>query len=444
MKKALLFLVLIANFIGFSQTITDTISSEKLDEKRTIQISLPKKYDKNNKKGYPILVVLDGDYLFEPFVGAIKYANYWQDLPEMIVVGVHQNVKDERYEDCKTDSETGLPTGKGSKFFEFIGGELMNYMQTKYSCNQLKIIAGHDVTAGFANLYLYKSPPIFSAYISLNPEMPNDMEANLYERLSAIKQSIFFFHSLSEGDTSEMKLVNKKLDENLKSIKNESLNYKFLEQKGSHYSSVLSAIPDALYSLFEGYQPITTTEYEEKIVKLPSGYVDYLIKKYDKLDKSLGYKISVKYSDFKAIEAAILKNKAYNELEQLAVEANKNYPKAMLGEYLMAQYYERKEDQKRAVKSYLSAYQMEPIGDLTKEMMVDRAEDLKMKLKKEAKKGAATPAPEVPPTTETTSPDVPSTTGTEPVTITPEVPVIETPVQEAKPTKKTKKSTKKK
>ena len=146
-----------------------------------------------------------------------------------------------------------------------------------------------------------------------------------------------------------------------------SLNYKYDDFKGaSHYSLVLYSIPSALYQFFASYQPISTSEFQEKIVKLESGYVDYLKNKYDVLEKALGIKMSIRLNDFKAIEAAILKNKAYGEFEQLAQLSRKMYPKSMLGDYHMAMYYENTGDIKNAVKYYQNGFQMQEIGDLTK------------------------------------------------------------------------------
>jgi uncharacterized protein len=172
MKKIFLFLLLFClSFNGFSQTIKDSILSKKMDKYRELTISVPESYSKDSKKTYPLLVLLDGDYLFDAFNGALNYGNYWDDLPETIVVGLHQNGNNERYDDCKIDESTGLPEGKGEKFFEFIGGELLPYIQSKYRIGNFKIIAGHDVTAGFINFFLYKDIPLFNAYISLSPEL---------------------------------------------------------------------------------------------------------------------------------------------------------------------------------------------------------------------------------------------------------------------------------
>jgi hypothetical protein len=84
-------------------------------------------------------------------------------------------------------------------------------------------------------------------------------------------------------------------------------------------------------------------------------------------------------SDFKAIEAAILKNKAYDEFQLLAEYSDKQYPKTMLGTYQRGMYFEKTGDYKRAAKEYMRAYTQEPIGDLTKEYLLDRAEALKGK-----------------------------------------------------------------
>src|SRR5690606_12897112 len=123
----------------------------------------------------------------------------------------------------------------------------------------------------------------------------------------------------------------------------------------------------ALYQIFSVYQPISMKEFQEKIAVMPSGYVDYLAQKYTLLEKELGLKLKIRMSDFKAIEAAILKNQAYNEFDQLAQLASKDYPKSMLADYHMAQMYEKKGDNARAVKSYMKAFQMQEIGDLTKD-----------------------------------------------------------------------------
>jgi uncharacterized protein len=383
MKKIILFLLMTLSFSGFGQKLKDSILSKKLDAYRYLTVSLPPSYDRETKKVYPLLFLLDGDYLFDPFQGAISYGNYWDDLPEVIIVGLAQNRENERDSDCTFDDSTGLPEGKGESFFEFIGGELLPFLQNKYRISPFKIIAGHDVTAGYMNLFLYKDNPLFNAYISLSPELATEMEVRVAERLGTFKQNMFYYQSSADGDIKKMRTKIATLDENIKAANNTSLNYKYDDFKGaSHYSLVLYSIPSALYQFFAAYQPISTSEFQEKIVKLESGYVDYLKNKYEVLEKALGIKMPIRLNDFKAIEAAILKNKAYNEFELLAQLSKKMYPKSMLGDYHMAMFYENTGDIKNAVRYYQNGFQMQEIGDLTKDMMLGKADELRVQIKK--------------------------------------------------------------
>jgi uncharacterized protein len=429
MKKLLLLVILIASNSIFSQKrITDTITSQKLNEDREITIGLPPSYEKNSKQSYPILLLLDGDFLFDPFQGALSYGYYWDDLPEVIIVGISQNKNNERETDCATEPTTGLPDEKGEKFFEFIGMELIPYIQKNFRTAPFKIVAGLDTTAGFLNCYLYKDNPVFDAYISMSPELPTGMEEQIADRLAAIPKPIFYYHSTADGDVKKMRTRIQAMDEEIIKVVNPKLNYRYEDFKGaSHYSMVLNSIPSALYQIFAVYQPISITEFQEKIATLPSGYVDYLVNKYEILEKSIGLKVQIRLNDFKAIEAAIIKNQAYNEFDQLSQLARKDYPKSMLADYEMAQMYEKKGDNARAVKSYLAAFQKEEIGDLTKDMMIDRADVLKASLPKKGKKGKEEPVVEETPPAETT--DAPPTDT--PPTDAP--PPTETPTEEKKP-----------
>lgn len=375
MRYLLLFLCFITAGTATSQKITDTIHSKKLGEDRVIQIGLPASYKENPNKKYPLLVLLDGDYLFDAFQGALSYGSYWEDLPEMITIGV--SMEKTRDYDCESDKDSGLPSEKGEKFFEFLG-ELVAATEKQYRVAPFKVIAGHDVTAGFLNFYLYKEQPLFDAYISMSPELPTSMEEHLPQRLAAMQRPIYYYHCTADGDVKKMQKRIKALDEAIKKVPIAQVNYRFEEFKGaSHYSLVLHAIPSAMYQFFSVYQPISTNEFNEKIATLPSGYVDYLIAKYDVIEKMLGTKLNVRLNDFKAIEAAILKNKAYAEFDKLADLAKKNYPKAMLYDYHMGMMYEKLGDTKRAAKAYQAGFQKEEIGDLTKDMMLEKADEMK-------------------------------------------------------------------
>jgi hypothetical protein len=377
MKIKLIILLFLSNTLLFSQRIPESIDSQKLNSQRTFNVVLPASYERDLEKKYPVLYLLDGEYLLDPFIGNLNLGNYWDDLPEMIIVSINQNYGETRYEDSKFDAN-GIPTESGANFFEFIGLELLPFVEKKYRTQGFRIIAGHDVTAGLLNIYLYKDNPVFNGYISISPEMPTEMEKRIPERLTAVSKNIFYYQAIAEKDDEVTRENAKKLDENIKI--NPNFKYQFDEIKGaSHYSLVGQAIPSALYFIFKGYQPISILEFKTDIVTLEKGYTKYLIEKYNYLNEKLGINIKPRLSDFKAIEAAILKNKAYPELQELSKYAEKNYPKTTLGLYHQALYYEKMGEYKKAVKEYKKAFSKEEIRELTRNFMLDREEALKKK-----------------------------------------------------------------
>ena len=360
----------------FAQKSTELIKSNNLGETREITIKLPPSYETNTAKRYPILLLLDGDYLFNAFQGALDYGEYWDDLPETIIIGINQ--KNSRSNDCAFDETDGSPTKRSTAFYNFIGEELMPFIEKKYRVAPFRIIAGHDTTAGFLNFFLYKENSFFNAYISLSPELAPGMETQISSNLNNTKKPLFYYQSSADGDIKQLREPIENLDQNIKSIANPLVNYRYDKfNNASHYSLVLYSIPNALYHIFDSYKPISSTEFTEKIVVLPSGYVDYLIKKYQNTTEKLGLQMPIRINDFKAIEAAILKNKAYNELEKLAQIANKNYPKTMLADYELGLMYEKTGDAKKAAQKYQRASQLEEIGNLTKDMMYNKYEDMK-------------------------------------------------------------------
>ena len=112
-----------------AQTQYEFIESDRLGE-RQLKIQLPRNYIENTDQFYPLIVTLDGDYLFEPVAGNVDFISYWDDMPEAIVVGVNQD-KD-RAEDLKISDEDYFPIMSGAKFYEFLGAELIPYIVDNY------------------------------------------------------------------------------------------------------------------------------------------------------------------------------------------------------------------------------------------------------------------------------------------------------------------------
>lgn len=378
MISRFLLLFLLISSIAYPQKKTEEIVSKKLNETREITIVTPNLYETNKDKTYPLIVVLDGEYLVDPFAGILSYTAYWDDLPQAIIVGINQNKdNDQRYDDTQYDTETGVPLNKGNQFYEFITTELLPHMEKNYRVSPFKVIAGHNITAGYINFFLYKDDPVFNAYIAFSPEMAPEMETRVPQMAAELKKPVFYYLATADGDIKPIRDKINTLNEGMKAVTNPKVRYFFDDfTDATHYSLVTYAIPNALYSIFSSYQPITSKEYQEKIVTLPSGYVEYLEQRYEMIEKELGVKMPVRLNDFRAIEAAIMKNGAHEELKDLAKLARKNYPKTVIGEYYEALYFEATGNFSRAKKTYLNSYTLEDIGSYTKDYMLKKAESI--------------------------------------------------------------------
>ena len=120
-------LILISMNVCYSQSldslavsrINDTILSKYLNEKRSIEIQLPRSYDLESDKNYPLMIVLDGDYMFNIVSGSTDYLSYWGDIPENLVVGINQ--RETRFKDTSVfDNLTFTPITSTASFFDFI------------------------------------------------------------------------------------------------------------------------------------------------------------------------------------------------------------------------------------------------------------------------------------------------------------------------------------
>ena len=359
-----------------AQTIYEEFQSAKLGASRELKIQLPRNYEENSEKRYPLFIVFDGDYLFEPVAGNVDYYSYWEDMPEAIVVGINQ--VNSRGDDNYYSDQTYFPVESGAKFFEFIGMELIPYIEDTYRTANFRIAVGHGETANFINYFLFKKEPLFNAYMALSPDLAMSMLDNLPKRLSELEKKVFYYLATATNDIKPLREDANVLNTRLSALENKNIFFGFNEFNGpTHYSLPAHAIPNALESIFFVFQPISRKEYTEGILTLETSPVDYLNEKYEIINKLFNLEKQVLINDFKAIAAAIEKNKLYSEYEALGKLARKEYPDTLLGNYYLGRFYEETGEPKKAMRTYKSAYILEEIGGYTKDEMLERADAIK-------------------------------------------------------------------
>lgn len=376
MKKRLL--VVLMGLLGLNlgaQVKKEIFESFKLQERRNVSYYFPEDY--SEEKTYPLLVVLDAEYLFDLVVANAKFQSRMDRMPEVIIVGVDQGKNDIRQEDCAYDEQSGLPSEKGKMFYEFLGTELIPYLATTYKVAPFKMFIGYDITANFGNYFLFKDKSFFNAYVSISPILAPEMENRVPERLSALDQ-VIFYNVIVEKEASDDRQRILQMNHSINSITKESLHYFFDEyEHADHVSIAANGISKAFDNVFKIFRPISPKEYKTSILTSTEPAFKYLEDRYTMIEDLFGFSKPVELNDIMAIYAACRKKEDYESLKPLAELCKKQYPDTMMGFYFEGEYYEQIGEPKKAFKTFEKAFQMEEIDFLTKDMALEKIDALK-------------------------------------------------------------------
>ena len=357
--------------------VNDTILSKYLNEKRAIEIQLPRSYEIEVDKNYPLMIVLDGDYMFNIVSGSVDYLSYWGDIPENLVVGINQ--KDTRFQDSSVfDNITYTPISSTASFYDFIVNELIPYFSKNYRVSNFKVIVGQERTANFANFFLLKNDPQIRGVISISPKISENMNRYLNENLSKSNSKIIYTLSSSKRDFESIFKNVSELTASLDSIENKNLRFESLIfDKENHYILPSVSVPKSIRSTYSLYSDIDKIEYDSIISKLETSPIDYLKNKYQLIKEFYDLDKTISMNDFMAIEEFIEENEFFNLYDELSELAKQEYPGTILPSYYKGRFIEETGDPKKAMYIYRSAYNMKEVKGLTKEYLLELAERIK-------------------------------------------------------------------
>ena len=357
--------------------VNDTILSKYLNEKRAIEIQLPRSYEIEVDKNYPLMIVLDGDYMFNIVSGSVDYLSYWGDVPENLVVGINQ--KDTRFQDSSVfDNITHTPISSTASFYDFIVNELIPYFSKNYRVSNFKVIVGQERTANFANFFLLKNDPQIRGVISISPKISENMNRYLNENLSKSNSKIVYTLSSSKRDFESIFKNVSELTASLDSIENKNLRFESLIfDNENHYILPSVSVPKSIRSTYSMYSDIDKIEYDSIISKLETSPIDYLKNKYQLIKEFYDLDKTISMNDFMAIEEFIEENEFFNLYDELSELAKQEYPGTILPSYYKGRFIEETGDPKKAMYIYRSAYNMKEVKGLTKEYLLELAERIK-------------------------------------------------------------------
>ncbi|MFT5233940.1 MAG: putative alpha/beta superfamily hydrolase [Candidatus Krumholzibacteriia bacterium] len=121
---------------------TRVMASEVMAEDRRFSVHLPRGYEQQPSRSYPMMIVLDGGAWAGLMAETLHSYRMRGAAPPVIVVGVGNT---DRTRDLTTTHVDDMPTSGGAdKFAKFLGDELIPYIDQEYRTNSYRIIFGHS------------------------------------------------------------------------------------------------------------------------------------------------------------------------------------------------------------------------------------------------------------------------------------------------------------
>ena len=301
-------------------------------------------------------------------------------MPKCIVVGVF----DEKLEDVAVIDEVARPMNESARYFEFISTELVPYIQSKYPIAGFKGIVASEEAGFLINYYLLNPKSPFSMYVSLNPtvipRMAPEFASALAMGASKDQHRLYYYMATTdiENKLNYDKTIN--FEKGLRSVPlHESVVYRFADMKGNSInSSKLQGIAQAFDECFDIYKPIGGKEYKTQMETLSNNIFEYLENKYNTIEQYFGLKKKPLLNDVMATYTAIKSAADWESLRKLAkyVESN-GYVKTAMPNFFLAEYYEKTEDYKKALKVYQKSYTESNIDFITGDLITERINALK-------------------------------------------------------------------
>jgi hypothetical protein len=144
-----------------------------------IYVRLPDEYTQDQKKKYPVLYSLDGQWDFKMLDSIYSGLHYDGFVPEMIIVGITYSGEDADYGALRTMDYTPVHdayfqgSGEAPKFFAFLKDQLIPFIEANYRTDaSQRALMGSSFGGTFTLYVMFTEPSLFSGYLAASPVVP--------------------------------------------------------------------------------------------------------------------------------------------------------------------------------------------------------------------------------------------------------------------------------
>ena len=161
----------------------DSLFSKNLNEIRNFSIILPSTYKSYSKIKYPVIYILDGEFLIQSTSGIIEYMSKTGQIPEMIEVYISNNDRTKDFTPTSNninyegEIDTTLEnSGGGENFLKFLNMELIEYINQKYRTNSFNTLVGRSFGGLIGGFDYLKENTNLDSYLLIDPSFWWDKE----------------------------------------------------------------------------------------------------------------------------------------------------------------------------------------------------------------------------------------------------------------------------
>ncbi|ASM51591.1 hypothetical protein PESP_a3845 [Pseudoalteromonas espejiana DSM 9414] len=241
--------------ISYTQQ-THTIKSAVLNEERTVVVQLPKSYQANPNKVYPVIYRLDGAGNIPLISAVMERLQNDNRAPEVIIVAI-ENTNRLRDLYPTVNKEPQGPVGEGggaATFLAFIEQELIPLINKSYRTHNYKVIAGASAGGVFALYALQAKPELFQAHIAYSPAVWWNYGASVKATKSFINKSKDLNNYVYINIGEEAGIMRQRYDELQQSLQSHEVRglrfYSDAFDGISHGLTSAAGIFNAYYNLF--------------------------------------------------------------------------------------------------------------------------------------------------------------------------------------------------
>lgn len=231
------------------------IHSRVLNQEKEIYIGLPANY--NDTTEYPLILVLEGEVVFESFAPLTRLAGQMDEIPHCIVVGIPFHNKHLKYAPVLSAHPQ---SGFADTMLQFYRQELFPLLESRYPCTSDRIIWTHSALGGIFGTYLLIGPDNqFTGIISSSPAL-KWMTDYIYQedifKETAKKGKLFYYLTFGSNEAEAyMGEMYQKVQEFRQRLENEApdnLIWQYqLNENNNHFTNAVESYIDGLILYFE-------------------------------------------------------------------------------------------------------------------------------------------------------------------------------------------------